>query len=309
MRGILLGTLAGLAMGILGTWAYTNYLGAGQKLAQAEAELADIKTNLTKATQGTEQLKSETDAMSTQVRQLTAHNDELKKQVNELKAGSENTTAPAPNPMAGIIKAQMANRFEQRLLLLKSRLNLTPEQESAVKAAMAEEAKKMEEITGKMFQGGKVDPQGMAKNVTNDLNKSKSVDQVLEDILTPDQKTAYHQMQDDQKKSSADTMATVEMNQLAPALQLSETQKDQVYAALYQVQMNPPKLTGVADPSNPGGYLEAQAKAKEDALVQILTPAQLATYHQQEQSQLDMRKAMMQKFAPGVSGTIQVISH
>ena len=305
MRGILRGTLAGLAVGVLGTFAYNTYLGDGQKLAQAETELADAKTTLVKSSQGTEQLKSESDALSTQVQQLTAHNTELKHQVDELKASSVASQAPAAsdlNPMANIIKAQTKQRYQEKLLLLKSRLNLTPEQEAAVKAAMDEEEKLTEAMASKMFQGGKIDPQAMVKAMS-DPNKPKSVDQVLKDILTPDQKTAYQQMQDDQKNSQAETLATFEMNQVAPALQLSETQKDQVYAALYQIQVNPPKPAPAsgANPADPASYLDAQAKAKEDALSKILTPDQLATYHQQTQSHLEMQKAMMQKFAPAPS--------
>ena len=126
----------------------------------------------------------------------------------------------------------------------------------------------------------------------------KGVDKTLNEILTPEQKTTYQQIQDDEKKCTAETMATFQMNQLAPALQLSETQKDQVYAALYQAQMNPQTSPPGSNPSNPASYLDAQAKAKEDALAKILTPEQMTTYRQQSQSQLDMQKAMMQRFAP-----------
>jgi hypothetical protein len=296
MRGILLGTMGGLVVGILGTFAYDNYLGAGQKLAQVEVELTDAKTTLTKTTEDSSQLKSEADAMSAQVRQLTAHNNELKRQVEELKnTGSQSPLTP--NPMAGFVKAQLIHQQEEKLLLLKSRLNLTPEQEAAVKEAMDEEGKLQETLTNRIMQGGKVDPQSI-KDLG--LNHPKTVDQVLKDVLTPDQKTAYQQMQDDQKKNQAETMATLEMNQVAPALQLSEAQKDQVYAALYQIQTNPPKPapSNGANPSDPSSYLDAQEKAKEDALSKILTPEQLATYHQQAQNQLEMQKAMMQKFAP-----------
>jgi hypothetical protein len=44
--------------------------------------------------------------------------------------------------------------------------------------------------------------------------------------------------------------------------------------------------------------LDAQEKAKEDALASILTPDQMTAYKQQQQSQLDMQKAMMKKFMP-----------
>lgn len=152
-------------------------------------------------------------------------------------------------------------------------------------------------MASKMFSGGKIDHQAMA-----DLKNLKTIDQTLNDILTPEQKTAYQQMQTDQKNSAAETMASVEMNQVAPLLQLSDSQKDQVYNALAQAQVDSQDPTwvknNVSNSSDPTALLEAQAKAKEDALSKILTPDQLATYHQQAQSQLDMQKAMMQKFSP-----------
>jgi hypothetical protein len=83
---------------------------------------------------------------------------------------------------------------------------------------------------------------------------------------------------------------------------LNDTQKDQVYSALAQAQLNTQDpnwiKANVSNPSNPTVLLEAQAQAKEDALAKILTPDQLATYHQQAQAQLDMQKSIMQNFSP-----------
>jgi tRNA A37 threonylcarbamoyladenosine modification protein TsaB len=96
------------------------------------------------------------------------------------------------------------------------------------------------------------------------------------------------------------------MNQLAPLLQLTDSQKDQVYNALYQVQTNSQDPNWIknnpVNRSDPTAFLDAQAKAKEDALSKILTPDQLATYHQQAQSQLDTQKAMVQKLSPATAG-------
>jgi hypothetical protein len=113
-------------------------------------------------------------------------------------------------------------------------------------------------------------------------------------------------MKTEEKNSTAETSATFEMNQVAPLLQLSDTQKDQVANALYQVQLNSQdpawiKQNVTTSASNPLSILDAQAKAKEDALSKILTPEQLAAYHQQAQSQLDLQKAMMQKFMPATA--------
>ena len=301
MRNIVLVGLACLAVGILGALGYSHYLGEGKQLAALQDELGAAKASLTKAKQDSQQAKSETDAMSSQIQQLTSTKEEFKKQLDDLKSSATAST-PAPtdasSSMSSLIKAQLTQMSDQKLLLLESRLHLTPDQIAAVKAAIDAESKKGEEMATKMMSGGKIDAQSMA-----DLKNIKSVDQTLNEILTPDQKTAYEQMKTEQKSSTAETMASFEMNQMAPLLQLSETQKDQVGTALYQVQLdtqNPDwiKNNATTSSTNPTAILDAQAKAKEDALSKILSPEQLATYHQQAQSQLDAQKAMMQKFMP-----------
>jgi len=306
MRSILL-ALACLAVGVLGALGYSHYLGEGKQLAEVQDDLSTAQTKLAKLAQENQQAKSETDAMTAQIQQLTATKEDLKKQVDELKSSSTAAAAtPSANSMsgmAGMMKAGMTQHYQEQLLLLKSRLHLTPEQEAAVKAALDEEGKRAEEMAAKMLSGGKIDPQAMA-----DLkNNAKSLDQTLNDILTPDQKTAYEQMKTDQKNSAAEMMVTVEMNQVSPLLQLNDSQKDQVYNALYQVQLDTQDPNWVKNnvttaSTDPLAILDAQAKAKEDALSKILTPDQMTAYQQQVQNQLNMQKAMMQKFMPAQTG-------
>ncbi len=110
-------------------------------------------------------------------------------------------------------------------------------------------------------------------------------------------------MKADEKANSEEMVASVEMNQMASSLQLTDSQKDQVGTALYQSQLDTQDPTWIKNnvgnsATNPLAIMEAQAKAKEDALSKILTPDQLAIYHQQAQSQLDLQKSMIQKFMP-----------
>ena len=88
-----------------------------------------------------------------------------------------------------------------------------------------------------MFSGGKVDPQAVAS--------ANTLDQTLASVLTPEQQTAYQQVQADENASRADTAATIQMNQVAPLLQLSDAQKDAVFNALYQVQTTAPNTSDV----------------------------------------------------------------
>jgi hypothetical protein len=312
MRSIIPVGLCCLAMGILGALGYSHYLGEGKQLADLQDELSATQASLAKVTQESHDAKSETAAMSAQIQQLSATKEDLTKQLDAQKSGAPATSIPMPpgmNPssMAGIMKSQFEHINETKLQLLKTRLHLTPDQEAAVRAAMDAETKRMEDMTSKMFAGGKVDPQAMAAELKG-TKTTETTEQTLNAILTPDQKTAYQQMKTEQQNSSAETSASIEMNQVAPLLQLNDSQKDQVENALYQVQLNSQdpawiKQNVTTSATNPLAVLDAEAKAKEDALSKVLTPDQLAAYQQQAQSQLDMQKSMMQRFMPAPAAT------
>jgi hypothetical protein len=300
-----------LLAGALAALGYSHYLGEGKNLSELQLELSDKATALATAQKESQTAKSETEAMSTQIQQLTATKQDLTHQVEQLKSAAAPPAATAPAPaimgfsgssMASIVKAQMASRNEEKFQRLVKRLNLTDDQQATLRAAMDAEDKRTEEMTAKMLAGGKVDPAAVAA----EMKGTKSVEQTLNDMLTPDQKTTYTQMKTDEKANNAEAMASMEMNQMATSLNLSDAQKDQVGSALYQNQLNmqDPAWIKANMPSTPGdplAMIDAQAKAKEDALAKVLTPDQLATYHQQAQSQLAMQKTIMQKFMPAAT--------
>jgi len=283
MRNILLGTVAGLLIGIIGTCAYNDFFGDGKKLAQAQAELAKVKPPLDERHHFAHQSEPGSAPF-----QPSGTNSPASSATN-----SPSGIPGGPNAMMGFMKARFERMNQQKMLLLKARLKLTPEQEAVVKAAMDAEAQKMEEMATQAMQGGRIDPQAMRNAMTGN---SQSLDQALDNVLTQDQKNDYQQMKDDQKKSTAETAATFEMNQAAPMLQMSDSQKEQVYNTLYQLQMNPPSAATGGDP------FQAQQQAKEEALSKILSPEQMALYRQQAQGQMEMRRDMMQRFAPPGQG-------
>ena len=303
MRSAIIGVIC-LVLGAIGALGYSHYLGEGKQLADLQDQLAKLQAELAKTSSDAKLAKTENDALTGQVQQLITSKDQLQKQVDEAKG----PTVPAtPNlsgmfggaDMKGIIKAQTEQKNDERLRMLTSRLHLTPDQVAKIKAAMDAESQRTEDMAAKMLSGQKVDFQALAKSG----QAFESVEQVIQDVLTPDQKTGYQQIQNDQKTSSAETTASFEMNQVAPLLNLSETQKDQVESALYQVQLdmqdpNWIQKNGASVATNPTAILDAQEKAKEDALANVLTPDQLAAYKQQAQAQLNLQRAMMQKFMP-----------
>lgn len=301
MRGAIL-AIVGMALGALAALGYSHYFGEGKQLVDLQSQLAKSQSDLASAQETSKLAKKENDALADQVQQLITTKNQLQKQVS---AGAHSTGITIPMPpgfnrtdMAGMVKAQMNQTNETKLRALEMRLHLTPEQVARIKAVMDAESERTAGMSAKLLAGQKIDYQSLMKDARN----FQSTDQVLQEILTPEQKTAYQQMQSDERTSSAESMASMQMNQVAPLLNLSENQKDQVESALYQVQMNSedPKWIqkNTSTPGDPTVLMDAEEKAKEDALAPILTPDQMAAYKQQTESQLNMQKSMMQKFMP-----------
>ena len=279
MRNVLLGTLAGLVIGTVSALAYSHYFGDGKLLAGLQAQLDAANANLAKAAQEKQRLASETSSVSDQVDHLLAANEELKHQLDgSQKPSAPVVAAPTINPMvfAGMMRGGFQS--QQRLFLLQSRLHLTPDQAAIVKAAMDADAKQRQELGRQMFRGGTVDPQAVAK--------ANTLDQTLATILTPDQQAAYKQVQTDEQTSRASTSATTQLNQVAPLLQLSDAQKDQVYTQLYQVDMAAPDPTSLMTNPNAPSVLAKQSQAIQDALSKVLSTDQMTLYQEQQAQSL-----------------------
>jgi len=282
MRNTILGAIAGLALGTISALAYSHYLGDGQLLADLQAQLDAANADLAKAKADKQQLAKEASSISDQVNQLQAANEDLKHQADKPSTPADPAAAPAINPMtlANMMRSMFRGggfQSQQRMFLLQNRLHLTPDQAAKVKAAMDADAQARRTVMQQAFRNnGTVDPAAAAA--------ANTLDQTLTTVLTPEQQTAYQQVQADEKTSQADTMATTQVNQIVPLLQLSDSQKDQVFSALYQVQMGAPDPTSLMTNPNAASVIAAQAQATQAALAKVLTPDQMALYQQEGQS-------------------------
>jgi Spy/CpxP family protein refolding chaperone len=163
------------------------------------------------------------------------------------------------------------------MFLLQTRLHLTPDQAAKIKAAMDADAQAHRTLMQQAFRNnGQVDPAAAAK--------ADTLDQTLATVLTPEQQTAYQQVQADEEASRADMAATMQVDQMAPLLQLSDSQKDQVVQALYQVQASAPDPASLLTNPNAASIVTAQAQATQAALAKVLTPDQMALYQQEAQA-------------------------
>jgi len=286
MRNILLGTVAGLVLGMIGAVGYSHFLGNDSLLADLQAKLDAANAALAKSDQDKKDLTRENSSLADQI-------DQLEKSISDLKHQAEATTAPAPaaqtartqptpdmGALAGVMRGLFRGGFQnpqQRMILLKARLHLSAEQMAKIQAALTADSNARRDLMRQAFQnGGKVDPAAAAK--------ANTLDSVMADLLNPEQQRQYQQLQADEKVARADTSVTTQVNSVSPLLQLNETQRQQMYDALYQVQMSAPDPNSLITNPNAVSVLTAQAQANNAALQKVLTADQWSLYQQQNQA-------------------------
>jgi len=180
--------------------------------------------------------------------------------------------ADKANVVSNLISNVMKQQMDMKMASLKSRLNLSPDQEKAIQAVLDKQGELAQSMAQKMMDGASQDD---LKKAAKDqgLDDSLNLDKQLQGILTPDQLATYGQMQADDKKNQAETMANLQLSSIQSTLQLSDDQKDKVFNALLQ--------------AGPG----SSDDAKKAALQPLLTPAQFDAYSKQLDTQAEMVKS------------------
>ncbi len=284
MRNVILGSIVGLILGTAGALAYSQYV-ENSRVADLQAQLDAANAKLAKDAQVGKSLSQETSSVSDQIDHLQATNDDLRKQIEDLKSGAPASGMAAggvtvnPLTVAGIMRGMMRSGMQgqNRMLLLQTRLHLTPDQAAKIKAAMDADNRARGEAMRAMFRnGGKPDP--------NAAPPANSLDQTLVATLSPSQQMEYKKVQADEQTSRAETAATIQMDQMAPLLQLSDAQKDQVSSALYQLQISQPDPVTLISNPDAMSVLASQAKNTEEVMAKVLTPDQMGVYQQAGQA-------------------------
>lgn len=292
MRNIILGTIAGLLVGTLGSLAYTEYFGDSGQLAGLQSQLDAANAKLAKAEADAKFLKEENNSETEQLNQVLASKQQPDRAVATPAA------APVANPLTigGMqITPDMVRGFmgmmgrgngpgggfrspEQRMFLLQSRLKLDPDQAKAIKAAMdADNAARRDAFRQARQNGVPPDPAALAA--------ANTMDKTLTSVLSPSQQVQYQQLQTDEKQARAESAATAQIDNMMPLLQLSDDQKEKAMNALYQQQLTAPDPGSLATNPNPMGAMAQQGATIQNAMKQVLSPDQFTLYQQSEQVQ------------------------
>jgi len=213
------------------------------------------------------------------------------------RQASEPGTNPVSGAMADAMKLAMDQQVESRLFRLKTSLNLTPEQEQSAREILARQAQAMSAGMQQAFSG-KFDKEELARLGKNAGNP----DEQIKALLSPDQRAAYPNYQQEEAAYNARLAANSELMSLQATVGLNSEQQDRAFAALYDANFN--QLTGSAKPpaGNQAEVMQWTLDQKAKALEPVLTPAQLASYQQQQAIQVKLAKDIWSKMQ-GVPGS------
>jgi RNA polymerase sigma factor (sigma-70 family) len=208
---------------------------------------------------------------------------------------AQQASAPSTNLLTGVMMDSMKQAMEQQvegdLSRLTASLHLTPEQVQAARDILMKQAELMSAGMQQAY-AGKFDKDELMKLA----RAGGDPEAQIKALLTPDQQAAYPAYQQEEFAHNASLAANAELLQLQTTLGLTAEQLDQVYAALYNVNLDqisgrtkPPPGTAMAD------VMQWTLDQKTEALEPILTPTQLDQYRQQQTLQAKVAKDVMSK--------------
>jgi RNA polymerase sigma factor (sigma-70 family) len=270
--------------------------------AQFQTDAARLRGNAATDAAELDRLRKAENELKVEVARLRNELGTLKRATGASPAAAAPVAgAPAPDKPAlpAVMTAAMKAAIEQqtvgKLNRLKPRLNLTPEQEEAIRTILTRQAERATSAAEKMF-AGKLSREEMAA-----LDKgSPNPEEEILAVLTPEQVTAYQEFKQEENVSNSRLVANAELLQMQTQLGLTQEQQDKVFNALYdytletlsgKIEGGPPKS------AEPAAALAWQLERKFKALEGVLTPEQLAGYREMQEKQMKLVEGLLPKAA------------
>lgn len=285
-----------------------------EALAQAQAadatnRVADLDGQLAKAEARTKRLEADNLKLATRVQELMKQagtaGTKPARPANPFAAmfggGGDGDTNQFGAAMKGMMKAALEQQLEGKIAQMKTKLNLTPDQEKSARDILGRIYGRSQDMAAKMMKGelSADETAASAKDIGNPEAELKA-------LLTPEQQAGYDEMQQEERTSNARLLANSELIQMQSTLGLDQAQQDKVFAVLYDQASA--QLGG--DPANadPIKSLDDLTQRKLDALKGVLTDDQFARYQKFQQQQQDMIKALMPKDGQPISTQFHIIA-
>ena len=246
------------------------------------------------------------------------------RELARLKSMPEPQSGKTPDFMSNAMATAMEANAEwqlrdaqARLALMQKVLKLTTDQARAIGDILTNQIHKQSQIALEAMSG-KLTPEQQAA-----LVREPGVQEAdIKAMLTPAQLAAYPDYLQTEKTTGANTSARSEAGQIARDFSLSDTQQEQIYAALYQMSLS--KLAGgpqpevIAAAARSGNLADmakmvldqqtSQLEEKLKVLAGFLTPEQISIYREKQSTRIDAQVAALNRAAkriqpPNTSGT------
>ena len=275
-------------------------------------EIAELLSAAAALKAYTDQLGADNDKLTARVQDLMKREADLARTDPGAAGGSPKKgglaallgdDGPGTNKFAeaisGMMKSAIEGQIEGKISAMKAKLNLTPEQEAAVRELLQKQMGQGTEMAQKMFKGEltKEELEQAGKNQPNTRDQIKA-------LLTPDQVAAYDQLETEERSRMARLVANAELMQLQTSLHLDEAQQDKVFAVLAEQA----KSQFDGREQNPAAAMDfrAQAGRKTEALRAVLSAEQFERYQKFQEQQLKMMEAFLPKSGSGPTPDVKV---
>lgn len=189
--------------------------------------------------------------------------------------------------------------FQQRMVRLKDKLTLSPEQSQAIEKILVPQYRGAAETSAGIF-AGKMDRETLAELRLAGGNGGHRDDQIRA-LLSPEQQTAYAAMKEEDAMNNARLAANGELIQMQNNLSLTTDQQDKVFAILYEQIHQQFKAESAGHTSaHPAEALRARHQGQMQALENVLTPGQSRDYQEQQERQIQFKEKIVAQMKAGM---------
>ncbi len=305
MKSKVIAFVVGVAVGVgaaalvLTTRSHSPEVIAEHERLQAEIgtatnQVAELGQQLTAATTRAQKLEADNLTLATKVQEL------MKQKPGIAKAGKDKSANPlaamfgdedseSGKAMKGMMEATLKQQMENKLGRMKGKLNLSADQEAQIRGIMEQQVGAGRELAQKMMSGklSKEDMADAGKQAADPESQIKA-------LLSPEQQTAYTEMQQEEQRNNARLMANSELLQMQGALGLSQEQQDKVFQVLYAQSQQ--QLAGMSAGADAKAFSpQAMMDQKLEALKGVITEEQFTRYKAMQDQQMKLIQAFMVK--------------
>jgi hypothetical protein len=178
--------------------------------------------------------------------------------------------------MTALREKESLTRRQAKISLLKSRLNLSPEQEQMATDALQKANDLRQSLRNGFTPGQAPDFAKMQQAFKSDAVAAAEI----REQLSPEQQVEFDRVREEERADRAEEQTNRQLSEWQQYLKMSPEQKDTVFQALSEMALtnDPETQPDAKDFEEVQQRMEASQKLQREALAQILDETQMAVY-------------------------------